>query len=150
MPDRMMGCRNERGFSTLELLVALVILSFGLMALIDFKLNLLERQQRQLARQQAIIAESNALALLRRINPAEQPVGRIATGDGSELAWVARPTTPFRPMLAWLGRETNHQVARFRTTYTISRNKALLAKGSVELVGRRAPDTGSRRANEPG
>lgn len=135
---------DDRGFSTLELLVALAILSFGLMALIDFKLNLLERQQRQLSRQQAIIAETNALALLRRIDPVTQPSGRIAIGDGSELAWEARPTTPFQPMLAWLGRETSYQVARYRTAYTIRRQQIVLAKGSVELVGRRAPDAAGR------
>lgn len=143
-PDPVTVRSHERGFSTLELLVALAILSFGIMALIDFKLNLLERQQRLLARQQAIIAESNALAMLRRINPAEQPTGRLPVGNGSELAWEAQPITDFRPMLAWLGRETAYKAARYRITYRVSRDRAVLVKGSVELVGRRAPAAASR------
>jgi len=130
---------SERGFSTLELLVALAILSVGLMALIDFKLGLMEQQEYLLTRQEAIIVESNALAMLSRINPAEKPNGRIGLGDGSALSWTAQPVTRVRPMLSWLGRETGFTVARYRTNYTVERNGKTVAKGVVELVGRRAP-----------
>lgn len=136
----MIARRQTHGFSTLELLVALAILSLGLMALIDFRLSLLQTQSRQLAQAEAIQHEANALALLRQINPAAQPSGRIAIDQSVRLQWDARIVGSYRPQLAWLGRETGYRVARFKVNYTIVEADAAIVRGAVELIGRSGPD----------
>lgn len=136
----MIASRQTHGFSTLELLVALAILSFGLMALIDFRLSLLQTQSRQLAQAEAIQHEANALALLGRINPASQPSGRTSLGQSVWLQWDARMVAGYRPQLAWLGRETGYRVALYKVNYAIVEADAAIARGSVRLIGRIGPD----------
>lgn len=134
-----MASRQTQGFTTLELLVALAILSLGLMALIDFRLSLLQTQARQLAQAEAIQHEANALALLRQINPASQPSGRNALDRSVRLEWNARIRGSYRPELAWLGRETGYRVALFEVDYVIAESGAQIARGSVVLIGRIDP-----------
>ncbi|WP_324074241.1 MAG: prepilin-type N-terminal cleavage/methylation domain-containing protein [Erythrobacter sp.] len=136
----MIARRQTHGFSTLELLVALAILSVGLMALIDFRMSLLQMQSRQLAQAEAIQYEANALALLRQIKPAAEPSGRKALGQSVWLQWNARMVGNYRPQLAWLGRETGYRVALFKVNYAIIEADSVIVRGSVELIGRTGPD----------
>lgn len=136
----MIAHRKSLGFSTLELLVALAILSLGLMALIDFRQWLLQTQSRQLAQAEEVQHEANALALLRQINPASQPSGRIALDQSLRLQWDARIVGGYRPQLAWLGRETGYRVALFKVNYAIVEADAAIVRGSVELIGSIGPD----------
>lgn len=136
----MTALRHTRGFTTLELLVALAILSLGLVALIDFRLSLLQTQSRQLAQAEAIQHEANALALLRHINPAAQPSGRLALDSSTRLTWNAQIIGNYRPQLAWLGRETGYRVARFKVSYTIFKGEETIVRGSVDLIGRVDPN----------
>ncbi|WP_155800164.1 hypothetical protein [Porphyrobacter sp. AAP82] len=122
-------------------MVALAILSLGLMALIDFRLSLLQTQSRQLAQVEAIQHEANALALLRQINPAAEPSGRKALGQSVWLQWEARPAGNYRPQLAWLGRETGYRVALFKVDYAIIEANAVSVRGSIALIGRIGPDS---------
>lgn len=135
-----MARRRTQGFSTLELLVALAILSLGLMALIDFRLGLLQTQSRQLAQAEAIHHEANALAVLRQINPAAQPSGRRPLGPSVRLQWEARILGGYRPQLAWLGGETGYRVALFKVNYAIHEAGAAILRGSIELIGRIDPE----------
>lgn len=128
--------QDNAGFTTIELLVALAILASGFFALIEFKLALLDRQAQHMAQFEAITAESNALAVLRQINPANNPSGDVALGNGIRLEWRSKPTTHVATQLAWLGRETEFRVARFNVHYIVKKNDAVMVRDTVELLGR--------------
>lgn len=131
---------REAGFTTVELLVALAIFSIGLFALLEVKVGMLDRQKRQLGQVDMLVQESNALVLLRKVNPVTEPSGSRSLGDKHILSWSARRTSPFTPQLEWLGRETEYAVATYRADYLIRKNGVATTRGYVELIGRRAPD----------
>lgn len=131
---------REAGFTTIELLVALAIFSIGLFALLEVKVEMLDRQKRQLNQVDKLVQEGNALVLLRKVNPATEPSGSRSLGDNQILSWNARRTGPFTRQLVWLGRETEYTVATYRIDYRITKNSAVNTRGYVEMIGRRAPD----------
>lgn len=131
---------REAGFTTIELLVALAIFSIGLFALLEVKVEMLDRQKRQLSQVDKLEQEGNALVLLRKVNPAMEPSGSRSLGDDRVLSWSARQTSPFTPQLVWLGRETEYTVATYRADYMIRQNNVVNTRGYVEMIGRRAPD----------
>ena len=90
---------REAGFTTVELLVALAIFSIGLFALLEVKVGMLDRQKRQLGQVDMLVQESNALVLLRKVNPVTEPSGSRSLGDKHILSWSARRTSPFTPQL---------------------------------------------------
>lgn len=131
---------REAGFTTIELLVALAIFSIGLFALLEVKVEMLDRQKRQLSQVDKLEQEGNALVLLRKVNPAMEPSGSRSLGDDRILSWSARQTSPFTHQLVWLGRETEYTVATYRADYMIRQNNVVNTRGYVEMIGRRAPD----------
>lgn len=124
------------GFTIVELLAALAILAFGIHALINLKLTLHERQARQLEQLSVITHESNALALLRRVNPASEPVGTRALSGTVVLTWQARPTGPAARQLSWAGRETPATLTVYSVEYRIVERGAPIARSTIELLGR--------------
>ena len=136
----MTGKMREAGFTTIELLVALAIFSIGLFALLEVKVEMLDRQKRQLSQVDKLVQEGNALVLLRKVNPATEPSGSRSLSENHILSWSARRTSPFTPQLVWLGSETEYTVATYRVDYLITKNSAVNARGYVEMIGRRAPD----------
>lgn len=138
----------ERGFTIIELLAALAILAFGVSALVDLKRALHERQARQLAQLDAITHESNALVLLRRVNPAQEPAGTRALSRGITLAWKAQPMGQSAQQLSWIGRETPARLTIFRVDYKVIGPSTVIAQGAIELLGRTNPGQASRRRSE--
>lgn len=126
----------ESGFTIVELLAALAILAFGIHALINLKLALHERQSRQLDQLKAISLESNALALLRRVNPVSEPTGTRAIGRSATLTWKAQPMGRTARQLSWTGRETPERLTIYSVDYNITAQGAVITRSSIELLGR--------------
>jgi len=126
---------SSDGFMMTELLVSLAIISLAFLVLFELKRDIHQRQTIQLARLDALTTEANGLALLRRIDPAKEPVGERNIGQGRKLQWKAAPASLPKPILQWRGRQTPHTVMLYQVDYAILRNGKPFARGSVELIG---------------
>jgi len=126
----------ERGFTLVELLAALAILAFGIQALITLKRTLHARQARQLAELSAITHEGNALALLRRINPHDEPSGTRVIAKNVTLSWQATATPQSAKQLSWAGRETPLTLTIYAIDYQVKQNGSVIVRANIELLGR--------------
>ncbi len=87
--------RRDLGFTLLEAIVALVLLTTAGLALFSWINNGFDSLQR-IERANAIAAaEVNALEFMRNINPASRPDGNIRLGEVN-LTWRAKPITEER------------------------------------------------------
>lgn len=135
----------EHGFSLAEILVALAVFGFGLNALIDLKVALANRQARLLTQLDAITLESNALVLLRRVNPTIEPAGKRSLGGDVQLIWQAHLNGPYVQQLSWAGRQTPERLALYRVEYRIIDKAGTIASNRTELLGRSSPMSADRR-----
>lgn len=110
-------------------------------------------QQRRLQRletQRLAASETlDALALLQRINLAEQPTGTLPMGGDAVLRWRAAPLTPLnRTIAAEEGSSGDRLVALYRVKVEIAAQEKILAAFEVEQVGWRNPEE-VQAAGEP-
>lgn len=89
---------KTRGFTLLEAVVALAILSAGTMATFAVLSGALRSIERVEAALRAQTAGMNALAFVETINPLEQPSGEIYLGD-ARVSWDSRLAAPVVPAL---------------------------------------------------
>jgi prepilin-type N-terminal cleavage/methylation domain-containing protein len=85
--------RFTRGFSTIEVLVAVAILAVALLALISLQIQVSSTYVRQRDMREAISAQRSALALLDGMNIAERRSGEVALSPDSSVSWRARQLT---------------------------------------------------------
>lgn len=126
----------EQGFTIVELMMALAILAFGITALIDLKLAIQEQQARQLSSAKVIKLESNALVLLRRVNPATERSGKRQLEGEATLTWQADVIGPVAAQIVWAGRTTAQRVAIFKVAYRITHKGEVVSNNSIEQIGR--------------
>lgn len=126
----------ESGFMMAELLVSMAIIALGLLFLFDLKKDLIARQVRQIEAMESAHLEANGLAMLRRVDPGQEPVGNRPIGQKTMLTWKSVQIGKTRRALQWRGRETMLSVAMFSVTYSIAKDGRHIAQGKVELVGR--------------
>lgn len=89
--------RARAGFSLIEALVALTIAALVLGAIFELQIQMVRGQQRAVDAMEQVMAQENALALTRTLNPMERPDGSIALPGGDTIRWTARPKG--RPMI---------------------------------------------------
>lgn len=87
----MTGRRLRSGFSLIEALVALTIAAMIMMAVFELQSQMVRSQERAARAIDQVAAQENALALLRQLNPMEQPEGQLELPDGDVIAWRAEP-----------------------------------------------------------
>ncbi len=87
---------GEAGFSILDVLIAVAILGVALVPLLQLQGLSAREAGRQAALREEARATRNALAILREINPAREPVGRRALGGDEIMTWRARPLAAWR------------------------------------------------------
>lgn len=122
--------RTQSGFSTLEVIAAIAIIAIALVPIISL--------QTQIARTQAHLAEtharstdiSNALALLRDVNPMLEPNGRRDLGGARALTWTATPLSPLRESRNPIGFE----VRLYRVSAEV-RDGSDTSTFQIELIG---------------
>lgn len=103
---------SDRGFSLLEAIVALAILSAGAMALFSAMNGALRAQDRVEANLRNAAAADNALALLEGVNVMAQPRGEAIAGS-YRYRWVANPVVGPVDVLTDYYRPGLHQVALY-------------------------------------
>ncbi len=82
--------RAREGFSLIEALVALTIAALVLGAIFELQIQMVRGQQRAVDAMEQVMAQENALALTRTLNPMERPEGSIALPGGDTIRWSAQ------------------------------------------------------------
>lgn len=83
--------RRREGFSLIEALVALTIAAMVLGAIFELQLQMVRGQQRAADAMEQVMAQENALALTRALNPMEKPQGVITLPGGDTIRWTSEP-----------------------------------------------------------
>lgn len=81
--------RRREGFSLIEALVALTIAAMVLGAIFELQLQMVRGQRRATEAMDQVMAQENALALTRNLNPMERPSGVIALPGGDTIRWTS-------------------------------------------------------------
>lgn len=118
---------NQRGFTLLEAIVALVLIATTGMALLDWiNTNLITLQHVQQA-QQRNEATRNALAFMETVNPLENPQGEETIGMYT-ISWDAQE-------IELKGDTKLYQIGLYETKVKISLKDTLLAKFNLHQIG---------------
>ena len=88
--------RHARGFTLLEAIVALAILSAGGMALFAAMTQSVQMVNRAEQAREDDTALRNAMSWLEQVNPMQAPDGSMPLGE-YELRWTSRLVEPVRP-----------------------------------------------------
>lgn len=81
--------RRREGFSLIEALVALTIAAMVLGAIFELQLQMVRGQRRATEAMAQVMAQENALALTRALNPMERPSGVISLPGGDTIRWTS-------------------------------------------------------------
>jgi general secretion pathway protein I len=82
--------RRRQGFSLIEALVALTIAAMVLGAIFELQLQMVRGQRRATEAMDQVMAQENALALTRNLNPMERPEGVITLPGGDTIRWTSQ------------------------------------------------------------
>ncbi len=107
---------RKRGFSLIEALVALIVLSIGLAALFSLQQQITNGQRRYEQALQRAASERNILAALRTLNPAEQPTGAMEMAPDRQLRWTSRPLTAWRRTISAQNNDGAYDAAIYEVT----------------------------------
>jgi general secretion pathway protein I len=125
---------NERGFTLLEAIVALVLMATAGMALLSWintNLITLTRVQEAQQRNEAI---RSALTFMDTINPLEKPQGEESVGI-YQFRWQAQAIELPKDGVSILGDMSLFQVGLYETEVEISLEDRLLSRFTVRQVG---------------
>jgi general secretion pathway protein I len=95
MPRQADPMRGDDGFTLIEAIVALVMLSMALVAFYDFLSTSLQSADRIALASVAYDRHENALALANTINPMAMPKGSFDVGH-YHIDWQSQPIDPIR------------------------------------------------------
>ncbi|HEX5306371.1 MAG TPA: type II secretion system protein [Dyella sp.] len=126
--------RRQAGFSLLEAIVALVILSLVAMALYGWQNANLFAIRRAEAHAVANDAARSALALVRTINPMLQPTGERPWGNGT-IRWNASPVEPIKPGVTAVGLPGYFDIGLYRVRVEIVPASGPIQRLEVRQVG---------------
>ncbi|MCK5878091.1 MAG: prepilin-type N-terminal cleavage/methylation domain-containing protein [Candidatus Marithrix sp.] len=118
---------NQNGFTLLEAIVALVLITSTGMALLNWISTNLNTLQHVQAAQQRNDATRNAVAFIETVNPLEQPHGETTIGEYN-LAWESKE-------VELLGNTTMYQVGLYDMNIVVSLEDTLIAKLTVRQIG---------------
>jgi len=108
---------KDGGFTLIEAIVALVILSGSLIAFYDFLSTMLNSAGRVQAAATAYDLHANALELARTINPMDMPEGTFALSH-YRIHWVAQPIDDVRQSSRYPSGPGPFSVALYRVTFS--------------------------------
>lgn len=83
--------QDRTGFSLIEALVALAIAAMTLTVIFELQVRMVRAQERASQVLLQVAAQENAIALLRDMNPKEQPVGELQIPEGDLIRWRSEP-----------------------------------------------------------
>lgn len=124
---------KDAGFSTIEILVSLIILSVALLPLIDTQLNLLQSVNRLEEIDKLNRSKRATLRHMRYINPETQPKGEHDFGYG-KVKWSSRlyhKDSQFRQIISLEARS----IGLYETAFTISIDEKVIFSDKILQVG---------------
>ena len=125
---------NQKGFSLLEAIVALVIIASTGIALLDWiNTNLMSLQHVQAAEQRNN-ATRNALAFMETINPMEHAQGEEIVGV-YKISWNAEAIALPKDGIGPMGEMSLFQVGLYETTVKVQAEDGLLTRFTIRQVG---------------
>lgn len=113
--------RARQGFSLIEALVALAIAAMVLTAIFELQQQMARGQRRAADALEQVAAQENALALIRDVNPMEQPEGAIELPGGDVVRWTSTPKTEPRTNAGFPTGDGVFQVQLFTLTVQVER-----------------------------
>ncbi|WP_287104271.1 prepilin-type N-terminal cleavage/methylation domain-containing protein [Brevundimonas sp.] len=113
--------RARQGFSLIEALVALAIAAMVLTAIFELQQQMARGQRRAADALEQVAAQENALALIRDVNPMEQPEGAIELPGGDVVRWTSTPKTEPRTNAGFPTGDGAFQVQLFTLTVQVER-----------------------------
>lgn len=131
------------GFSLIEALVALTIAALVLGAIFELQIQMVRGQQRAVDAMEQVVAQENALALTRSLNPMANPEGRIALQGGDTLSWSAQPRGRAVVNAGFPSGDGQFEVQLFTVTVVVERTRG---RSPAPLVFDRM---GWRRLDQP-
>ena len=130
--------RPEAGFTLLETIVALVILSAGLMAFYSFLVTMFQAADRLQAASIAYDRQANALELSQTINPMASPQGTFDAGT-YHIAWTSERIRDERQSSRYRIGAGIFRVALYRMTFRFPDSRSVppveIAKLGYRRVG---------------
>ena len=123
--------RQERGFSTLEVIAAVAIVGIALVPIAALQAQLTRSQARLEEAHADSTAVQNAMALLREVNPMLTPSGERRFSDGATLTWTSTPASPVRASTNAPG----FAVQLYRVSANVRRPGAPATTIQVDLIG---------------
>lgn len=135
--------RAREGFSLIEALVALTIAALIMAAIFELQMQMARGQERAVQAMGQVMAQENALALTRDLNPMAEPEGLVALPGGDTIRWTSEPKG--RPMTnaGFPGGNGAFEVELFTVTVHVERARG---RPPAPLVFERV---GWRRTGEP-
>lgn len=128
------GRLRQRGFSLLEAIVALVLLSTTGMALFSWINSTLSGLNHALESTQKIQFRKNALALMQQVNPAIAKTGEM-TGAGFTLNWQATAITPLKQEITFNGTQGPYLLGLFDSQVTLSKDGSVIDDFKLRQIG---------------
>lgn len=113
--------RARQGFSLIEALVALAIAAMVLTAIFELQQQMARGQRRAADALEQVAAQENALALIRDVNPMEQPEGVIELPGGDVVRWTSTSKTEPRTNAGFPTGDGAFQVQLFTLTVQVER-----------------------------
>lgn len=126
--------QRQGGFSLLEAIVALVLLSTSGMALFSWINNTLSGLNHALESSQKTQYRQNALALMQQINPAADKTGEIKT-PAFTLNWEATEITPLKQEIDSQGNPGIYLLGLFDAKVTIIQKGNKVDEFTLRQVG---------------
>ena len=125
---------SNRGFTLLEVIVALVLVATTGMALFSWINSSLDTMSRVMEKNNSILAARNALAWIRTVNPMLKQNGTIYDGD-LEISWHSVPVAPTRMGSGHLGGTSLYQLGLYDTDVKVVKQGRIIYSFTVRQAG---------------
>lgn len=136
-----MSARAKAGFSVLEALAAVAIVALALLPIMTIEAQIARQQNERRIEHAAMIAQQNALAILRDMNASQSPQGVADLGDGNFMRWSGAPLSQPRRSVQPGNGEGSFEVVLWRLEVEIfDGTQTRIARFSVDKLGWRRLD----------
>ena len=131
---------GEGGFTLLEVMVALVIASLGLLALFEFQRELTRAQRSAERAMLKATMRRSVMSMLRDSNPMAQPQGQVVLPPGRFLQWAVRPASVLKQGIGARNTDGPYQVQVFTVTARVTDAQGrVLDQFNFDRLGWRRP-----------
>lgn len=117
----MTGWQIRQGFSLIEALVALTVAALIMTAIFALQIQMARSQERAVLAMEQVVAEENALALTRDLNPMAEPQGRVTLPGGDTISWTSEPKGAAKTNAGFPAGDGQFEVQLFTVTVQVER-----------------------------